>query len=160
LHNTKEQFLVLGRAENAFKVVSKARVVLAPLRFGAGAKGKLIEAMQCGTPSVTTSIGAESMHGDLAWSGIIADNPEAISKAAVKLYQDQNLWKQAQQNGIVIVNQRYEKSLFENDFIAHILSIQNSLAPHRNANFMGAILLHHTTASTKYMSRWIEAKNK
>ena len=160
LHNPKERFLVLGRAKNAFDVVSKARVVLAPLRFGAGAKGKLIEAMQCGTPSVTTAVGAESMNGDLAWSGSIADDPETISKAAAQLYQDENLWKQAQQNGIVIVNHRYEKSLFENDFIAHILSIQNSLKQHRNANFMGAILLHHTTASTKYMSRWIEAKNK
>ena len=160
LHNVKERFLVLGRAGNAFEVVSKARVVLAPLRFGAGAKGKLIEAMQCGTPSVTTCIGAESMNGDLAWSGIIADEPEAIANAAVTLYLDQNLWKQAQQNGKVIVNQRYEKSLFENDFIAHIISVQKSLKQHRNANFMGAILLHHTTASTKYMSRWIEAKNK
>jgi glycosyltransferase involved in cell wall biosynthesis len=160
LHNVKERFLVLGRAGNAFEVVSKARVVLAPLRFGAGAKGKLIEAMQCGTPSITTRIGAESMNGDLAWSGIIADEPEAIANAAVTLYLDQNLWKQAQQNGKVIVNQRYEKSLFENDFIAHIISVQKSLKQHRNANFMGAILLHHTTASTKYMSRWIEAKNK
>ena len=160
LHNPKERFLVLGRAKNAFDVVSKARVVLAPLRFGAGAKGKLIEAMQCGTPSVTTAIGAESMNGDLAWSGSIADDPEAIAKAAVVLNQDQNLWCQAQQNGVVIVNQRYERSLFENDFIAHLLSVKNNLAPHRNANFMGAILLHHTTASTKYMSRWIEAKNK
>jgi glycosyltransferase involved in cell wall biosynthesis len=160
LHNPKERFLVLGRAKNAFEVVSKARVVLAPLRFGAGAKGKLIEAMQCGTPSVTTTVGAESMNGDLAWSGSIADDPEAIAKAAIVLYQDQNLWHQAQQNGITIVNQRYEKSLFENDFISWILSIQRSLKEHRNANFMGAILLHHTTASTKYMSRWIEAKNR
>jgi glycosyltransferase involved in cell wall biosynthesis len=160
LHNPKERFLVLGRAKNAFEVVSKARVVLAPLRFGAGAKGKLIEAMQCGTPSVTTAVGAESMNGYLDWSGSIADDPETISKAAAQLYQDENLWKQAQQNGVLIVNQRYEKSLFESDFISWILSTQKSLAPHRNANFMGAILLHHTTASTKYMSRWIEAKNK
>lgn len=160
LDNPKERFLVLGRAKDAFEVVSKARVVLAPLRFGAGAKGKLIEAMQCGTPSVTTAVGAESMNGDLAWSGSIADDPEAIAKAAMELYQDQNLWKQAQQNGVLIVNQRYEKSLFESDFITSILSIQRDLAPHRNANFIGAILLHHTTASTKYMSRWIEAKNK
>ncbi len=160
LHNPKERFLVLGRAENAFDVVSKARVVLAPLQFGAGAKGKLIEAMQCGTPSVTTTVGAESMNGDLAWSGSIADDPAAIAKAAMELYQDKKLWQQAQQNGVAIVNQRYEKSLFENDFIAHLLSVQNNLAPHRNANFIGAILLHHTTASTKYMSRWIEAKNR
>ena len=160
LHQPKERFLVLGRAENAFDVVSKARVVLAPLRFGAGAKGKLIEAMQCGTPSVTTSIGAESMHGDLPWSGIIADDLAAIARAAIKLYQDQALWNQAQQNGIAIVNQRYEKSFFESDFIRHILNIQENLDRHRNDNFIGAILLHHTTASTKYMSRWIEAKNK
>ncbi len=160
LHNPKERFPVLGRAKNAFEVVSKARVVLAPLRFGAGAKGKLIEAMQCGTPSVTTTVGAESMNGDLAWSGSIADDPETIAKAAVVLYQDKDLWHQAQQNGITIVNQRYEKSLYENDFIMWILSTQKNLTPHRNANFMGAILLHHTTASTKYMSRWIEAKNK
>ena len=160
LHNPKERFLVLGRAKNAFDVVSKARVVLAPLRFGAGAKGKLIEAMQCGTPSVTTTIGAESMNGDLAWNGNIADDPKAIAKAAVDLYQDENLWHQGQQNGMAIVNQRYEKSLFESDFIVHLLSVQNSLVQHRNYNFMGAILLHHTTASTKYMSRWIEAKNR
>lgn len=160
LHNPRERFLVLGRAKNAFEVVSKARVVLAPLRFGAGAKGKLIEAMQCGTPSVTTTIGAESMNGDLAWNGNIADDPKAIAKAAVDLYQDDNLWHQGQQNGMAIVNQRYEKSLFESDFISWILSIQENLKQHRNSNFMGAILLHHTTASTKYMSRWIEAKNK
>ena len=160
LHNPKERFLVLGRAKNAFEVVSKARVVLAPLRFGAGAKGKLIEAMQCGTPSVTTTVGAESMNGDLAWSGNISDDPASITKAAVVFYQDQDLWHQAQQHGVVIVNQRYDKSLFAHDFIAHLLSVQNNLASHRNANFVGAILLHHTTASTKYMSRWIEAKNK
>ena len=116
--------------------------------------------MQCGTPSVTTTIGAESMNGDLAWSGTIADDSAVIAKAAEELYQDQISWKKAQQNGVVIVNERYEKSLFESDFISRILSIQKSLAPHRNANFMGAILLHHTTASTKYMSRWIEAKNR
>ena len=160
LHNPKERFLVLGRAKSAFDVVSKARVVLATLRFGAGAKGKLIEAMQCGTPSVTTTVGAESMNGDLAWSGTIADDPAVIAKAAEELYQDQISWKQAQQNGVAIVNQRYEKSLFERDFIVHLLSVQNSLVQHRNNNFMGAILLHHTTASTNYLSRWIEAKNR
>jgi hypothetical protein len=116
--------------------------------------------MQCGTPSVTTTIGAESMNGDLAWNGLIADDPKSIVKAAVGLYQDENLWHQGQQNGMAIVNQRYEKSLFESDFISWILSIQENLKQHRNSNFMGAILHHHTTASTTYMSRWIEAKNR
>jgi glycosyltransferase involved in cell wall biosynthesis len=160
LHKPTENFLVLGRAENAAEVVRNAKVVLAPLRFGAGAKGKLIEAMQCGTPSVTTAIGAESMNGDLPWNGIIADHPEAIAAAAVALYNDQNLWEQSQQNGIVIVNGRYSESLFGAAFIARIRDVQNTLQQHRQANFFGSILQHHTLASTRYMSKWIEAKNK
>ena len=160
LNKPAERFLILGRAESAEAVVKEARVVLAPIRFGAGAKGKLIEAMQCGTPSVTTSIGAESMHGGLPWSGIIADETDAIAAAAVRLYKDALLWTASQQNGVKIVNQRYSEVLFEDDFVKQILEIQMNLQLHRLGNFMGAMLLHHTAASTKYMSKWIEAKTK
>ncbi|PWA05658.1 glycosyltransferase [Flavobacterium psychrotolerans] len=160
LHKPDELFFVLGRADNAEEVVKNARIVLAPLRFGAGAKGKLIEAMQCGTPSVTTSIGAESMNGNLPWNGIIADEIQSIVDAAIRLYQDQVLWLKVQENGIEIVNKRYSKTLFGNDFIQHILDVQKNMEKHRWNNFIGSILLHHTVASTKYMSRWIEAKNK
>lgn len=160
LHKPEEKFLILGRVEDAAAVVKNARVVLAPIRFGAGAKGKLIEAMQCGTPSVTTTVGAESMQGDLAWNGIIADDAGGIANAAVALYQNEQLWKLSQQNGIEIVNQRYSKTLFEADFVNHILVVQSNIEQHRRDNFFGALLMHHTTASTKYMSRWIEAKNK
>jgi glycosyltransferase involved in cell wall biosynthesis len=160
LHKPEEKFLILGRAESAEDVVKNARIVLAPVRFGAGAKGKLIEAMQCGTPSVTTTIGAESMHGNLPWNGIICDTAEEFASAAAQLFTDELLWKQAQQNGIAIINSRYCKTLFENDFIHWILAIQKNLQRHRQDNFFGALLMHHTVASTKYMSRWIEAKNK
>ena len=160
LHKPEERFLILGRAAAAEEVVKKARVVLAPMRFGAGAKTKLLEAMQCGTPSITTTIGAESMQGNLSWNGIIADDADEIANAAVQLYQDELLWKQSQQNGIGIVNQRYLKTLFGTDFVNRILDIQKHLKKHRSGNFFGALLMHHTMASTKYMSRWIEAKNK
>lgn len=160
LHNDKEKFLIMGRVENAAVVVGNAKVVLAPIRFGAGAKGKLLEAMQCGTPSVTTTIGAESMCGNLAWNGIVADDIEAIANAAVALYNNKSLWEQAQQNGVAIVNQHYKKSLFEVDFMNHILAILTNLKKHRKENFIGSLLMHHTMASTKYMSRWIEEKNK
>lgn len=159
LHSIKDRFLVLGRADNAAAVVRKARVVLAPIRFGAGAKGKLIEAMQCGTPSVTTTVGAESMNGHLPWNGIIADEVQDIANAAIQVYLDVTIWKNAQQNGIEIVNKRYSKPLFAVDCINRILETQKNLEAHRLANFIGAILMHHTLASTKYMSRWIESKN-
>ncbi len=160
LHQPKEGFLIKGRAPKAQEVVSSARVVLAPLRFGAGVKGKLIEAMQCGTPSVTTTIGAESMHGDLPWNGFITDNPQVFVDEAVQLYNDKKLWIEAQYNGLAIINQRYSKALFVEDFKKQILFLQANLQQHRLINFIGAMLQHHTLSSTKYMSRWIEAKNK
>ncbi|MFE3869553.1 glycosyltransferase [Flavobacterium sp. LS2P90] len=160
LHQPKEGFLIKGRATKAQEVVSNSRVVLAPLRFGAGVKGKLIEAMQCGTPSVTTTIGAESMHGDLPWNGFITDNPQVFADEAVQLYNDKKSWLEAQYNGLVIVNQRYSNAMFVEDFNKYILALQANLQQHRLSNFIGTMLQHHTLSSTKYMSRWIEAKNK
>jgi glycosyltransferase involved in cell wall biosynthesis len=159
LHKPADGFNIMGRADDAQEVVRKARVVLAPLRFGAGIKGKLIESMQCGTPSVTTIIGAESMHGDLPWNGFIADDAQIFANKAVELYQDEKLWQKAQENGFEIIEKRFLKSLFEGDFMKHILEIQTHLKQHRLNNFVGALLQHHTMTSTKYMSRWIEAKN-
>lgn len=160
LHNVKDGFLIKGRAENANEVVKQARVVLAPLRFGAGIKGKLLEAMQCGTPSVTTAIGAESMQGNLAWNGFVEDVPELLADKAVQLYQDENLWVEAQENGVAIIKQRYLRTSFADDFKQQIKLLQDNLSNHRLVNFIGELLQHHTLKSTKYMAKWIEEKNK
>jgi glycosyltransferase involved in cell wall biosynthesis len=160
LHNEKEGFLIRGRAENAKEVISNTRVLLAPLRFGAGIKGKLLEAMQYGTPTITTSIGAESMHGTLDWNGIIEDEPQQFADAAVQLYQEESLWLQSQENGFAIVKQRYLKELFEVEFAKQVSFLKLNLKNHRQNNFLGQMLSHHTMQSTKYMSRWIEEKNK
>ncbi|HQZ25625.1 MAG TPA: glycosyltransferase family 4 protein, partial [Flavobacterium sp.] len=160
LHQPKVGFHIMGRADDAQEVARNSRVVLAPLRFGAGIKGKLVEAMQCGTPSITTTIGAESMCGDLPWNGFIVDDAQVFADKAVELYQSKNLWLKAQQNGFRILEKRYLKSLFENDFVKHILKVGAHLKQHRLSNFMGTLLQHHTLTSTKYMSRWIEEKNK
>jgi glycosyltransferase involved in cell wall biosynthesis len=160
LHQPKQGFHIMGRANDAQEVVKNARVVLAPLRIGAGIKGKLIEAMQCGTPSVTTTIGSESMCGDLPWNGFITNDAQVFADKAVQLYQDKLLWQKSQENGFEIIEKRYLKSLFADDFMEHILKIQTHLKQHRLDNFMGTLLQHHTLTSTKYMSRWIEEKNR
>lgn len=160
LHQPDEGFYIKGRAEDAGSVMRSARVCLAPLRFGAGLKGKLAEAMLCGTPSVTTTVGAEGMAGDLNWNGILADQPEEIATAAVTLYTDKQRWQQAQQQGRVIINNRFDGQSYKQKFLERIEELQNNLQEHRAQNFYGAMLMHHTAASTKYMSRWIEAKNK
>jgi glycosyltransferase involved in cell wall biosynthesis len=160
LHKPAEGFCIMGRADDAQEVVRNSRVVLAPLRFGAGIKGKLVEAMQCGTPSVTTTIGAESMCGDLPWNGFITDDPQIFANNAVELYQDKTIWIKAQENGFRIIEKRYMKYLFSDNFMKYILEVHTHLNQHRLGNFMGTLLQHHSMTSTKYMSRWIEEKNK
>ncbi len=164
LQNKKENFLILGWAENTATVMQKARICLAPLRFGAGIKGKLIDAMLSGTPSITTNIGAEAMHGNLdnklMWNGVITDDPEYFAKAAVSLYQNEAAWNQMQNNGIKIINRYYDKNKISDYLSLRLIQIRDSLKQHRLDNFMGAVLQHHSMKSTEYMSRWIEAKNK
>jgi glycosyltransferase involved in cell wall biosynthesis len=160
LHKPSEGFYIKGRALNAQKVVQMARVVLAPLRFGAGIKGKLFEAMQCGTPSVTTTVGGESMYGNLPWNGCITDDEVDFANQAVKLYLDKTVWLKAQENGIQIINNRYSIAIFQNDFARQIDFMLFNIKEHRSNNFIGELLQHHTLKSTKYMARWIEEKNK
>ncbi|WP_406845127.1 glycosyltransferase [Flavobacterium soyae] len=160
LHQPKNGFFIMGRAEDANEVVKKARVVLAPIRFGAGLKGKLLEAMQCGTPSITTSIGSEAMHANLSWSGFIEDDVLEFAKKAIVLYQDENLWKQTQKNGVAIINECYQKDKYSNELAALVNSLLMDSKSHRLHNFMGNLLQFHAYKSTMYMSKWIEAKNK
>lgn len=160
LHQPKNGFFIMGRAADANEIVKKAKVVLAPIRFGAGLKGKLLEAMQCGTPSVTTTIGSEAMHANLSWNGFVTDDNELFAKKAVELYHDEKLWKQAQKNGVAIVNECYQLSKYSTALVAAINSLLNDSESHRLQNFTGSLLQYHTLKSTKYMAKWIEAKNK
>lgn len=160
LNNSSERFFIKGRAENAQETMSNYKILLAPINFGAGVKGKFVDAMQTGTPSVTTTIGAEAMKNNFAWNGFVEDDFEVFVEKAVLLYNNENEWKIAQQNGIKILNENYNKNKFEADFLAAIKSIEENLTLHRNQNFIGQILQHHTNQSTKYMSLWIEQKNK
>ena len=160
LHNKKEGFIIKGFAENAEDVVRNARVLLAPLRFGAGIKGKLTEAMICGTPSVTTSIGAEGMCDRFSWPGFIEDNFSDFALVSAELYSNKTKWKSNQVTGVEIINYVYDKERLGLPFINKIKEIQQNLEAHRTQNFLGNLLQHQTLQATKYMSKWIESKNK
>lgn len=71
---------------------SSARVVLAPLRTGAGMKGKVGEAMAQGVPVVTTSVGAEGYGSDAREFLQIEDDETSIVRAIVGLFEDDDLW--------------------------------------------------------------------
>ena len=159
LNSPKSSFFIKGRAEDVFTEMKNARICLAPLRFGAGIKGKLIDAMICGTPSITTKIGAEGINNTFSWPGTIADNPNDFVKAAINYYLNKELWIAAQKNGIGVINNRFNSKLFKTKFLEKITEKINNLEYFRAKNFMGAMLLYQTANATKYMSKWIQEKN-
>lgn len=158
LHNERQGFLIRGWAEDAAQVLKQARINLAPLRFGAGLKGKLADALACGTPSVTTSVGAEGMGDQGAWPLPVADEADAFAAAAVALYRDPQRWSRYQQDGIELYNRHFAFQPHADALIRHLQQLRRNLNQHRLNNFTGAMLRHHTLKSTQYMAQWIEAK--
>ena len=160
LHNEKEGFFVEGWAKDVSEVLQRARVCLAPIEFGAGLKGKLLDSMLCGTPSVTTSVGSEGMHGRFSFAGSIEDTSKEFARASVALYQDQKLWLKYQQYGFEIIENRFQKHLFLEVFKELLINLQKDITVHRERNFIGQVLQHHTLQSSRYLSKWIEEKNR
>ena len=159
LHNKKDGFLLHGYVEDAFEVVNSSRVLLAPLRFGAGLKGKLILAMQCGTPAAMSTIAAEGMFGSDQPNGIIEDDPSLFVKKCIDLYTQESLWTEYQNKGDAVLKSRFNKLDHQLKLKERISLIQSTIQSHRSDNFIGQLLAHHQFQSTKYMSRWIEVKN-
>ena len=87
--------------------LNHARVFVAPLRFGAGIKGKVGEAMAHGLPVVTTSIGAEGFGLTHEFDVMIADDPETFAGAIVRLYSEEDLWKRIARNSRLRIEQNF-----------------------------------------------------
>ncbi len=160
LDNPETGFLIKGWAENIFSVMEKSRICLAPVRFGAGTKGKLLDAMIMQTPSITTSIGSEGMHDQEPWPGVIVDDATGFAEAAVLLYNNEQKWLGAQRNAGALLRARYDGDISGERLIKKIINVEKNLVQHRLNNFTGGMLRHHSMMSTQYMSQWIAEKNK
>ncbi|WP_146450190.1 glycosyltransferase [Vibrio kanaloae] len=162
LHNPKTGFHIKGWAKDAQEVMEQARVCVAPLRFGAGIKGKLLDAMKLQTPNVTSEIGSEGMlpQGELQWPGAVADDIDEFVEQAVALYNDEEKWLKAQSQCHSILEAHYEQNQLGDKLIERLITLDSELESHRLDNFFGSMLKHHSMASTKYMSQWIAEKNK
>lgn len=159
-HDPQSGFYMMGRAEDALQTIQNYRVFLAPLSFGAGQKGKLLDAMLTATPSVTTSIGAESMHPGLAWNGFIEDIPENFVKAAVTLYLNETIWNEASSQSTIILQKVFDQNIYGPALMNRIYTLLENPEAHRIKNFTGFMLMQEFNYATKYMSRWIELKNQ
>lgn len=160
LDSVKTGFRVKGWAPDVDQVMSQARVCLAPLRFGAGLKGKLLDAMRCATPSVTTSIGAEAMSEPEHWPGRVVNRAEGFIEAAAELYTQPAVWLRAQAKAAPLLAEHFSENPHRQALLNRLEAVQTHLEQHRSRNFVGSLLRHQQHRSTEYFSRWLALKNQ
>lgn len=159
LNSEKEQFHIMGRAESAEKVIGNAKLLIAPLRFGAGLKGKLIDSMALGTPTITTTIGAEGLGSADEWGGVVEDDFDKWPELIEGLFNNKAAWKESQEVGFTNLKVLSSADGFE-ELVRVVNELMKNLSLHRQQNFLGEVLHYHALRSTEFMSRWIEEKNK
>ena len=94
-----DKIIVAGYVEDLTPFLKKARISVSPLRYGAGMKGKIGEALSWGLPVVTTTIGAEGMGLIDGRDALIADTKEEFASKVVTLYRDRDLWHELSVHG-------------------------------------------------------------
>lgn len=102
-----EGLILHGRVDDLSTLLDGARISVAPLRFGAGVKGKVNQAMSHGLPVVVTTIAAEGMHLRNGIDAMIADDAEAMASAIIRLYRDPDLWLRLSDAGMENVAQHF-----------------------------------------------------
>ncbi|ARN77003.1 hypothetical protein BST97_02745 [Nonlabens spongiae] len=157
-HQPKDGFLVHGYAESIEQAFAGKRVLLAPLRFGAGIKGKIFDAMHYGVPVCTTQIGAEGIADEETFCGRISGSEEAFTNNAIELYTSKSCWELSQNKGAKLLNEFFEYSAFAKAFHQRIQKLQSAS---RSARALEEHMLDfHGLEHLKFKGKWIAEKTK
>jgi glycosyltransferase involved in cell wall biosynthesis len=98
---------LLGYVPDVAPLFARSRVFVAPIRFGAGVKGKVGEALAHAIPLVTSTVGAEGMSLRDGEEALIADTAEEFAAAVVRLYRDEELWHRLAANAHAHVERHF-----------------------------------------------------
>ncbi len=157
----KQGFHIKGWASQAQTAFSTYRVLAAPIPFGAGLKGKIVEAALFGCPVVTSEYGAEGFAEPPDWGGfpgLVASDDQSFCQAVSRLYQDETLWLSTRANAVDWLEQ-FAQERVATDVMMIVHQTLADLAVHRQRHFTGQMLKYHHHRSTKFMGQWITAKN-
>lgn len=103
--------VVAGFVEDPTSFFTDSRVFIAPLRFGAGVKGKIVQAMEYGLPVVTTKVGAEGMYLVDSKSAMVALDAADFSEKIYQLYSDKLLWDTVSSNSEKVLNDHFSREV-------------------------------------------------
>ena len=102
-----DRFDVLGHVPRVEPYLDRCRVSIAPLRYGAGIKGKVVMSMGRGVPVVASSTAAEGISARPGEDMLVADSPTEFADAIVRLHEDETLWSQVSASGVDLVATRF-----------------------------------------------------
>ncbi|XP_049849073.1 uncharacterized protein LOC126317451 [Schistocerca gregaria] len=173
--NPQREDILLSDPENGFRVSGPVkpsalfqrlqlyRALLAPLRFGAGVKGKIVDAWKSGTPVITTSIGAEGMYlrdGErVEFGGAVADDPESIALQTSRIYCNQSDWHQARLSGGYVLRSKFSEEGNGPALRARLQHVIRNLESVRKRNVVGQILEFSTNKYNEMLAKYIQLKD-
>lgn len=105
-----DNVVIEGYAEDLFDVYNKHRVFVCPLTFGAGIKGKMIDALAYGTPIVASEIAAEGTGVDHGVNAFIAKNPNDWVNYILECYDNEAIWASVRENGLKLVRESFSQT--------------------------------------------------
>jgi glycosyltransferase involved in cell wall biosynthesis len=161
MDDAASRFRVRGSCADQYATLARYRVLLAPLRFGAGIKGKIVDSFIVGTPVVTTPIGAEGLHFDdsplLAKHCVARSTDEFVDKAH-RLHTDDALWTALSDASMQHARTHFSRSRHATRLLEHIDEHIDRLDEHRSSNHLRNMLWNEHNRSTHFQSKWLEQK--
>jgi GT2 family glycosyltransferase/glycosyltransferase involved in cell wall biosynthesis len=106
-----EHIVVTGWVPEVKPYLSKCRVSVIPLRFGAGMKGKVGETMSHGLPMVSTTVGTEGMRIVPQEHAFVTDHAQEFARYAVQLYSDKAIWEEMSRKGKDLISSQYSSEM-------------------------------------------------
>jgi glycosyltransferase involved in cell wall biosynthesis/GT2 family glycosyltransferase len=129
----RDDVLVLGHVPDLETVLDACVLTVAPLRFGAGYKGKVAMSLAHGVPVVLTEIAAEGMGLSHGREVLIADEPAAFADAVVRLHRDAELWSELSDRGLRFVTESFSPSAAREHVLRALTIAGADLGPHPGA---------------------------
>lgn len=153
-HKGKDGIYSHGPVLDHRAALAKHLALVAPLRYGAGIKGKVLESWAVGTPVIGTPIAFEGITD----SHVEFTTGETFVEEILRLSAEGN-WQRSVAEGRQVLEERFNEELLFRKFSDFLLRAEAEL-PKTRASLTGRMLRHHGSQSVKYLSRWIEEKNK
>ena len=114
---------IVGYVEDPADWLSRARVHVNPMRYGAGLKQKFLDSLAAGLPFVTTTVGAEGFPLGALRDSLVADDPARLARAIGRLYTDRAEWERAQAHLLELAVTRFDRASFQRTLLEAMICV-------------------------------------